>query len=58
MINEERDDGVGRHSKPEESTTPDNADPTTEGRHAAHSSEASPAGEIRSTTNSWGELDG
>ena len=45
---------MGRHSKPEESTTSETAEPTTEGRHAAHASEASSAGEIRSATNNWG----
>lgn len=49
---------MGRHSKPEDSTTPDTPDPAIEARHAAHSSEATPAGEIRSATNNWGELDG
>lgn len=49
---------MGRHSKPEESTPASTADPETKGRHAAHSAEAPPAEEIRSATNTQGELDG
>lgn len=46
---------MGRHSKPEDSPTPDAAEPPTESRHAAQDSEVTDA---RSAITSWGEVDG
>lgn len=49
---------MGKHSKPEESATHDSTYPVIEAKDAATSLDGVPAGEIRSATNNWGELDG